>query len=282
MERVSALLGEQFPDLVLRPTSGPREATAIAREAAVGGAPLVIAGGGDGTINETANGLAGTETALAILPFGTANVLAREIGVSTDPVRAAAMLPSMVSRRIALGRLDNAAGESRHFLLMAGAGLDAMVNQRVDPALKRRFGKLAYWVAGVGVYGQTLPSIQAYAEGREFTTGFALTARVRNYGGDLAIADSASLLRDQFQFVAFRGSSWHYPLYLGGAVFGRATSLPGVETVFTRRVDLSPLGGGRVQIQIDGEAAGEIPAVVELVPAALTLMLPERYARSRG
>ncbi|MEZ5354436.1 MAG: diacylglycerol kinase family lipid kinase [Bryobacteraceae bacterium] len=280
LERVLAELRPRAADLRPTPTTRPREATEIAARFAGQGVSMVIAAGGDGTINEVANGLAGSATSLTIVPMGTANVLACEMGLSRDPLRAAREVSALEPRRISLGSIRNSHGEARHFLLMAGAGLDARVNGRVRPDIKRRFGKLAYWLAGAEMVGRRLAQIEARAEGRTFRTGFALAARVRNYGGDLAIASKASLLSDRFELVTFRGeTSWPYPLYLGGALLGRASAVPGVESVFTRRVELAPVNGSGVEIQIDGEQAGSLPATLEIVTEALTLMVPSRYAR---
>lgn len=259
------------------PTAGPRDATSIASRCVREGARLVVVAGGDGTINEAANGLVGSATAMGIVPIGTANVLACELRLGRDPVRVARKLAGFEARRIAVGRMTNAAGESRCFVAMAGAGFDARINGLVRADLKNRFGKLAYWWAGVQMTGRTLAQIDVRAEGRRFRTGFALTARVRNYGGELAIAAKASLFEDRFELVTFRGAtSWPYLLYLGGAVVGRAAMLPGVESIFAQRVELAAADGDRVELQVDGEQAGELPAVLEVVPGALTLLVPEQ------
>src|SRR5437588_6434197 len=113
------------------PTDGPAHATAIARDAAAAGSDVIIVSGGDGTINEAVNGIAGTETALAVLPGGTANVWAKEIGVRKDPLAAMRQMLTGERRRIDLGR----AGD-RYFLLMAGIGLDGAVVARMTPGFK--------------------------------------------------------------------------------------------------------------------------------------------------
>ena len=235
--------------------------------------------GGDGTVNEVLNGMAHSTIPLAVIPGGTANVFCCETGIPRNPEKAAALLPEWVEARVALGRVDSPAGEPpRFFLSMAGAGLDAGIVQRVQPAVKRRLGKVAYWIAGFRAFGESLAILHAQTEGRQMATGFALTSRVRNYGGDLTIASKASLFTDQFELVTFSGrSTIPYLIYLSGAVFGLATSLPGVHSVLTRRVDLAANANGRpVYLQVDGEAAGQLPVSIEIVPSALTVLVPRK------
>src|SRR5258705_7453999 len=108
-------------------TEGPFHGTELAREAAGSGVDLVIACGGDGTINEVVDGLMGSPIPLAILPSGTANVLARELRLPRDLRKIPALLPAWKAQRIALGKCGG-----RHFVLMAGAGFDAAVIDQVD------------------------------------------------------------------------------------------------------------------------------------------------------
>lgn len=269
-------------DVRMAPTQAPEHATVLAREIAAGGADLVIAAGGDGTVNEVLNGLTGCSVPLAVLPCGTANVFACETGIGTDPLRAARRFANLAPRRIAVGLIRPSGAPPRHFLLMAGAGLDAEVLRYVDLGFKRRWGKLAYWRAGFSMLGSGLKMLRLTdGNGNSHETAFALAARVRNYGGDLAIAAGASLLSDDFEVVTFNGASTiPYVAYLGGAVFGQARRVPGVNVFRARRIEYSAPAGTSIGVQVDGEPAGELPATVETVPDALTLMLPERFLRS--
>ncbi len=140
----------------LQPTEGPGHAMLLAQAAAQEGYDLVVACGGDGTINEVVNGLAGSPTALGVIPGGTANVWAKEVGIPRDPLKAIAIAAQGESRRIDLGRaMGRATGPGglgmkgdRHFLLMAGLGFDGHVIHRLAPAAKERWGALAYVVTG--------------------------------------------------------------------------------------------------------------------------------------
>jgi diacylglycerol kinase family enzyme len=129
--------------------------------------------------------------------------------------------------------------------------------------------------------GQRLPQLEVEADGFKLQTLFALTSRVRNYGGDLTIAAGASLLSSEFQLVTFEGSTtWRYPVYLTGALFGKVGHFPGVHMIRAKRIRFAPLNGSPVLAQLDGEPAGALPAVAEMVPDALTLLLPATYGNA--
>ena len=122
----------------LYPTPGPNKAGELARRAAQDGCDLVLAAGGDGTINEAINGLVGNPVVFGALPAGTANVLANELGLSNRPDRAASQLLHAVPTRIPLGAYDRPGHSRRHFALMAGIGLDARIVYELDLNLKAR------------------------------------------------------------------------------------------------------------------------------------------------
>lgn len=254
-------------------TTGPATATAIARALIAAGADLIIGLGGDGTINEIAAGMVGGAIPLAILPGGTANVLSIETRIGTNTVKAARLLPRRVPRRIAVGRFLAASGESRYFLAMAGIGLDAKVIQGVMPGLKKSTGKFAYWVAGIQQFLRPLDPV--LLDGKRY--GFVVASRVRNYGGDLELARGASLLSDDFEVVRFHGTNpLYYAFYMSGAIIRQHARLPGVEVMRAARIDFREPGA---LVQIDGELAGETPASIEIVPDALTLLLPPEFTR---
>lgn len=214
-----------------------------------------------------------SQAALGILPAGTANVLAMELGLGSRLDRAIPRLASCVERRIAVGRLCSAQG-SRHFLAMGGAGLDAKIVYDLNPSLKARAGKLAYWLGGFGHITQSVENFDVIVDGKAQRCGFALASRVRNYGGDLEIARGASLLRPEFELVLFEGTNpLRYLLYMATVGLKAVQRMPGVHTIHTPRVELK--GGGH--LQIDGEYAGRLPACFEIVPDAVTLLMPPAY-----
>lgn len=267
----------------LCPTTGPRTAGAIARSCIDKGATLILAAGGDGTINEVANGMAGSNVPLGILPAGTANVLAMETGIGGNLLRAAAGFENLEPRDIALGRLILPGNEPRYFLLMAGVGLDARIVRLVKPEVKRRWGKLSYWEGGFAQVGKRLPEFDITIDGQTRRASFALLSRVRNYGGDLEIARHANLLTDEFAVVLFEGaSSFRYLKYFAGVLLNTLGGMSGVQILHARSLEFVPSAGSSIDLQIDGEYAGLAPGRIEIADERVRLLLPREYIRKMG
>ncbi len=258
-------------------TTAPGTATGQARSLIEAGCDLIIAAGGDGTINEVANGMLHSGVPLAILPGGTANVLARELRLPMSMERVAALMHEFRPCRIAVGVLQIAA-QRRMFLCMTGAGLDAEIVNRLNLNLKRTMGKFAYYVCSFSQVFRAFAEFEVDVDGRRHEAGFALISRVRNYGGDLEIARGASLLRDEFEVVLFRGTiGARYLPYLLGVALGRAHQMKGCVIVRGRTVTCTQPARRDVYVQIDGELAGKLPVTAEIMPEALTLLLPPEY-----
>jgi diacylglycerol kinase (ATP) len=279
LKRAVEILTDSGHSVTVAPTTGPRTAGAIASDHISRGADLILAAGGDGTVNEVADGMVGSHVPLAVLPAGTANVLAMEMKLGGKFLSVAARLGECRPHRISVGRVTCDGGRvSRHFLLMAGAGLDAEVVYHVSAGLKSRMGKLAYWLAGWSMLGRRLPELRVNADGREYRCSFALLSKVRNYGGDFEIAREVNLFENQFEMVLFEGrSSTRYVKYFVGLALNRLHHLTGVTDCRARHITLAGPGYGRVYVQIDGELAGRLPAEVTIVPDALTLLVPPEY-----
>ncbi len=272
--RTLQVLEEEGIRVTAIPTHGAGTATEIAREAVSRDIDLVLVAGGDGTVNEVVNGMAGSHVPLGVLPAGTANVLAVELGLGTRIERAARRVTECVPERVAIGRIHSG-GESRYFLLMAGVGLDAHIVYDLNLGLKDRLGKLAYWVSGFGRFRQWVPQFQVQVNGAEHQCGFVLASRVRNYGGDLTIASNASFFEDDFEVVLFRGRSpLRYVVYFLGVLMGTLPSFKGVAVERTRRLDLCCADDRSVYVQVDGEFAGRLPARIEIVEDGISLLMP--------
>ena len=265
------------------PTTGPNTAAAIVRECINEGADVILAAGGDGTINEIVNGMIGSQVPLGILPVGTANVLACEMGMRTHAPSAADLLASAVPARIAAGRISGGLSEGRHFLLMAGIGLDAMIVYNIDAEMKAKLGKVAYWIGGFQQLGKKLIEFDVRVNGDTHRCSFALASRVRNYGGDLNIARQVTLFAEDFEVVLFKGAnSLPYLKYFAGVLVNQLPRLSGVEVLRTRALEVSAAADPRVYIQIDGEYAGRGPAKFEIVPDAVTLLVPPEFHSRRN
>jgi diacylglycerol kinase (ATP) len=264
-------------------TTGPGHAGEIARQEVDRGAELILVAGGDGTINEVVNGMAFSDVPLGVLPAGTANVLACELGIGKSMERAAEALADTVLERVALGSIANRSEESkRYFLLMAGAGLDADIVYHLNARVKQAFGKVAYWIGGFSKVGSRLPEFTVEANGCEFRASFALLSRVRNYGGDLEIAPTISLLDDEFEMVLFEGeSSLGFLKYMLAVVVHQQQKMQGITILRTRQAEISSAPGQKIHLQVDGEYVGIAPARVEIVPNALTLLVPPSFRARR-
>lgn len=266
-------------------TPGPLQGGSVASACIAAGSDLVVVLGGDGTVNEVAAGLVGTGVPLAVLPGGTANVLVNELGLSGNPVKVARELDKLRPVEVAAGLLCQPGTPSRHFLMMAGAGLDAHIVHRLDSGTKRRLGKLAYWIGGFSQLTRRLEEFEIEVDGKRFRTSFALISRVRNYGGDLEIARTVTLLDECFEVVLFEGPNpWRYLKYFAGVGLNQLSGMSGVHVMPGRHIKLHPpaKGAATVHIQVDGEDAGTLPAEVSLTPNSVVLLIPEAYSRRSG
>ncbi|MCU1238620.1 MAG: diacylglycerol kinase, catalytic region [Candidatus Solibacter sp.] len=281
IERAGEILKQQGHKVTVAPTTGPRVAGVIAREHIAQGADLIVVAGGDGTINEAAEGMVGSNVPLAILPGGTANVLAMEMKLGGNLERAAKRLPELKPRRISVGHLTCDGGRvSRHFLLMAGIGLDAHVVYKVHAGLKAKTGKFAYWVAGWSLLGRKLPEFDVEIAGNRRRSSFALLSKVRNYGGDFEIARSVTLMDDQFEVVLFEGaSSTAYVKYFAGMALNKLEGMSGVTVIRADDIRIGEPSDRSAYIQIDGELAGRLPAEFKIVRNALTVLVPDTYGK---
>jgi diacylglycerol kinase (ATP) len=255
----------------------------LAREAIGRGADVVLVLGGDGTVNEVLQGMAQSSVPLGVLPGGTANCLAMELGLGSRLERAIDRLSSCEPKTIALGRAtalhangngNGNGAHSRWFLLMCGAGLDAAIVDEVHAGLKKSTGKLAYWVAGLSQFRRRVGAMQVEVDGKTFDCGFALFSSIRNYGGDMEIASGASLLRDDFEVVLFEGSNpLRYGAYMLGVSLGQVQKMPGVRTLRAHSAQVLTAA----PTQLDGEFFSRGAVRLEAVPNAVTLLLPAGY-----
>ncbi|MGH2351585.1 MAG: diacylglycerol/lipid kinase family protein [Chloroflexota bacterium] len=252
-------------------TTQPGEGTAIARRTAARSVDVLLACGGDGTLNEAVNGLAGTDTALAVIPAGTMNVWAREVGIPADPARAAALLWTGERRRIDLGR----AGE-RYFLLMAGIGFDADVAAQVTRPEKRRWGPLAYVGRGI-VTAVRWPRQRMWLliDGRPLRRRilFLVVGNTRLYGGVVNITHRAVADDGLLDVCLFGGQGMAEKLAHALRIFTRShTRHRTVEYYRVQRLTL--VTRPRVSVQVDGDTIGTTPMTFEAVPRALKVVVP--------
>lgn len=254
----------------LAETEAPGHATELARGAAAGGIDVVVVHGGDGTINEAVNGIAGTRTALAVLRGGTANVWAKEIGCARDPVAAMRAITLGVRRRIDLGR----AGD-RYFLLMCGVGLDADIVQRVGARMKRRVGALSYIIAGIAtVLRRRTDRARIAIDGapREADMYWMLAGNTRSYGGIVNLTFRA-VADDGLLDIAImrRGGVLRMAQAAIMLLLRRLDRAPNISYETARRVEIETPG---IAAQVDGEPIGVTPLRIEVAAGALDVIVP--------
>lgn len=262
----------------LRATDAPGSAKSLARAAVAQGRQLAIACGGDGTLNEVVNGIAGSQVPLALLPGGTANVLAKELRLSWHLPTAARQIAAGQLRRIALGQAvpEENGAEARYFITLAGAGVDADMVYRVSDHWKKCFGKGAYWVAGIEQFlTYKYPMFRAVSPEGQKTGSYIAIGRVKSHGFPVNITDHADLFSDQFELAVFTNRT-NTRAFLHGwaALFGSLRTMKDVHFWHTAEVRCAPVNGGCIHVQADGELIGTLPMTFRVVPNALTVVVP--------
>lgn len=252
--------------VTLRETGGPGDAERFAREAALEGrTDIVVAAGGDGTINEVANGLVGSEVPLGVVPIGTANVLAIEIGLPHSSDALGALLLTGRAKQIGAGRVNK-----RFFLLWVGAGFDGRLVHAIDPVMKRRFGKLAFVWAGVRqVFGAQGPALKVSDGTSEVSCNWAVVANACHYAGTYRLAPSC-----RFDAVGLttlcvpaRGRAGLVWALLGLAL-GRLETMRGVVVLSGPHITISNIVDGEAgpivdPVQVDGDDMLTLPVEIE-------------------
>jgi YegS/Rv2252/BmrU family lipid kinase len=267
-----------------------------ARVAIASGCDTVFACGGDGTINNIVQVLAKSAVALAILPMGTANALAHDLGLPLNIARAAQAALRAEPRRIALGSvkyfdLQGNPG-NRYFVITAGIGVDAHLFYKLHTGTKQRMGMAAYYAKAwnlwfsypmtrfVANYDETGSAAPQRVEVTEL-----MAVRIRNFGGVVQeLAPGASLERDDIRLVFCRTASrMAYLAYVTRGLLRQRWSIPGIDLAHSTRVSCQyqlPLAAGhqqrKIYVEADGELLGTLPTEITIVPNALTLLAPPR------
>jgi diacylglycerol kinase (ATP) len=253
----------------LMETSAPGHAEILAREAVAAEVDVIAAAGGDGTVNEVVNGLKGKGITLAVIPLGTANVVADEINLDRAPDAIARTLAMGTPRAIRVGLANG-----RRFIMMAGVGFDANVVASVSLALKKRIGPLAYvWQAGLVGFTGKLKSCNVTVDGVRYVSGSAIACNGRRYGGPFVAAPKASLSDDSLQVVLMRGRGWFSLFRYGlGLMFGKVGAWWDVDIITGREITIEGVDGQPVQA--DGDIITRLPARISVDPEPVMLIYP--------
>jgi diacylglycerol kinase (ATP) len=269
LDEVVERLREAGCALEVRRSDGASANRELARAAvSEGGFDAVIAAGGDGTARATATALAGTTMPLGIIPVGTGNVMAHEIGLSLDP---AAVVRCLADGRVASIQTGQANGEL--FLLMAGAGLDGRVAAGLDVALKRRIGKLAYGPPLVRALLAGPDRLTVRVDGIEHVAAWAIATLRRRYAGSFVISPSASLEATGIHIVLFTSPNRRALVgQLLGVAAGRVHRHRGITDIIGGTIEIT--AEPKVPIQIDGEPFGTTPCRITVDGPRLRLLVP--------
>jgi YegS/Rv2252/BmrU family lipid kinase len=247
-------------------TERPDHATELA---AAAGDRLVIAAGGDGTVNEVLNGLSEGAT-LGILPLGTANVLARELGLPLDPEGACERILTGSASRMDVGVATDEDGTERRFACMAGIGFDADVVREVGPRLKRYLRSLAFPLVALKVFFRgDRPQLHIKDGDTTHVVQYAVVANGQYYGGDFETAEDASLMSGELQVVLVEKVGRLMRPDVLAHILAKKPLDRTMKSFASRGVVAESPAGGRVPVQIDGEVWGRLPMSFRIEPAAV-------------
>jgi YegS/Rv2252/BmrU family lipid kinase len=268
LDEIIAALESRGCKVVVRRAALHGDAERLAREAEPE-FEAIVAAGGDGTVNAVANGLAENPRDLALLPFGTANVLAREIGLPRRSEALAALIAATPARPIWPARIGD-----RLFLTVAGAGFDAEVVAAVDPRLKRRIGRFAFlWGILVQLVRHRPAELSIRADGVAHRATAVIATKGRLYAGPFVIAPVGNLAEPVIDFVLFHDTGRIAVLrYLCALLLGRIARLRSVTLLRARSVAVS--AAEVVPVQADGEIVGQLPATIAVALHPIPLIRP--------
>jgi YegS/Rv2252/BmrU family lipid kinase len=272
LEQVRSYLSARGLPFRIRETAAPGDAVVMAREAAHAGADAVVAVGGDGTMNEVADGLAGSATRLAFVPHGTGNVFAREFSLPASVEGCLDLLSTgkTISVRMAMAN-------DRRFVLLASAGFDAEVVERMNPRQKNLLGIAAYVLYGARHLLRSQPTLWLDFPDRERVEAQSvIVVRGKKYGGNMTIAPGGDIAGETFHVIALlRKGRWSIVKFALDALRGVHTAS---RHVLTRE---SPSLFVRCAIpsacQVDGEYLGPLPVRFTVTDDLLRIVVPEEF-----
>jgi diacylglycerol kinase (ATP) len=257
-------------NVVIRTTKGPGDAEAQTERAVEQGYNTIVAAGGDGTINEVVNGIGNAPVALGILPMGTVNVLAMELGIPFDLVAAWKVIRGGKIRMI-----DQASANGHLFVQMAGVGLDAQIVERNSRQIKQVLGPLSYLLTATQVAGEKPPRLRVTSEGRPEVVGsFVLVGNGRFYGGPFSLFKEADMQDGLLDVYVFQNMNYLALMrYLRGTLFGSLASFTDVD--YFKAKHLRVEANRHVPLEADGELVGHAPVDFSVRRRKLRVLVAE-------
>ncbi len=261
------VLREIAPEAELRMTEAKGGARDLAAQAALEGFRVVAAAGGDGTVNEVANGLAGTGVALGVLPIGTMNVFSKEHDLP-DKLDAAWSVIRAGNQR----EIDLLAANETHFIQLAGVGFDAQVVKETTWESKKSLGPLSYLISAAQIAARTPPKLVVEAGGMKSEGSFVLIGNGRYYGAKLVLFPKARVDDGMLDVLIFKNIGYlDIAKYLAGVLMGRHTGMDGVE--YFQVAEATVRSEQEVPVEVDGELSGALPVTFR-VAGKLRLCVP--------
>jgi diacylglycerol kinase (ATP) len=289
----AAVLSEAGVEIDVAPTRAASDAAAQVRAAIRDGFDTIVACGGDGTVHDVLQGLAGKNAALGIIPLGTANAMAHDLRLPMSPAAAARALLRAVPRRIAVGRIDfrdfNNLPSFRYFTVAAGVGVDAHLFYKLNRLMKDRMGMMAYYSKALHLwwthrmrYFEAEFSSNGAGPLKEPRLSEMLAVRINFFGGVLReLAPGASLARNDLRLVLCRtGNRGLYLAYVFRGILGMSRGVPGIELAYAEEVTCRSVPGEKpenIYVEADGELLGRLPITLSVVPDAMTVLVPKDH-----
>jgi diacylglycerol kinase (ATP) len=290
---VVAVLHSAAIEVKVIPTESAESVGTQAQEAIREGYDTILVCGGDGTVHEVLQSVVGTSAVLGVIPMGTANALAADLGLPASPKKAAKMLLAATPVRVSVGRVFYRDREgspcSRYFVVAAGVGADAFFFSRLDSRLKQRLGYTHYLIEALRLWathtfpifaasfmemGSPTPQVEEVSQ--------LLAVRISNFGGLVQnLVPGAAIHNDNLRVIAFKTRSrLRYLRFMAAVLFRRHTYSSTVELVDCTTVECRALepAAERVFVEADGELLGTLPVRIEVVPQILTLLIPQLAA----
>lgn len=283
VEHAAAVLRSAGVEAVLIPTLGPGTAGALARQAGAEGCDVVLACGGDGTVHEVLQGIVGTQMALGVIPMGTANVLAHDLGIPRHPRDAARSLFTSECQQVSVGKVEYTGPDGKHaeryFLSAAGAGPDAELMYRLETRFKRSLGMPAYVCEAARLFvAHPYPMFDVCVDDRRERVSQMLAVRIAVFGSLVrCLAPGADLRRNDFRVILVKSQRrWPYFVYSMGVMLRRCWVPKEVELLHTKKIECGPSADRCVYVEADGEVLGTLPARFSLVPDACVILAPNK------
>ena len=279
--RLRRYLDDLRAQATLKLTAAAGDARRLAAEAVSEGFEVIVAAGGDGTLNEVVNGMGdapeGFERArLGLLPLGTVNVFARELDIPTRLEAAWEAIRQGKETRIDLPCVDHDTGgarQRRYFAQLAGAGLDARAIELVHWPLKKQIGPLAYVVAGLKALLGAQSKITATGGSRSATGELVLIGNGRLYGGDYKVFPNADLRDGRLDVCVFPRVTWLTLARCGPSLL-LSGSLPASAVELFQAESLTLTSPSPTPLEADGELIGHLPATFSLQRSRLRVIVP--------